>query len=1770
MATLATCIRRAGKALNKSDADAIREIYNELPDSPDRAARAVDEYLDTLRVERSEILDAAAQAGADVDAEMGRVRLMKKRTYTKAERISGLTLIDGDEVLLTTGTGRGGKILAKDIARASDARVRKYNRGKNLAEENARNQETLAEAIALQVDAAMQRTGHAGHWYSDKLNAAIDLAALVHPELETNRNARAAFLAAMAITSNGASVSENTANTEKVYAKYKETGRFPIMGFGKEGPAMKKHFGWLNEMIDSGGIDAVRRFLAAPMTVREIKAAGFSVSGESINTLLNGSAIFGPKIGAGFYQNLIGNYDPLTMDRWWMRTWGRMVGNLAPDGIDSQANKSRANKLRDILNRSPAQLKRLGVTKEEIQDDAVLADVAARVHKEYSQGGYKQKTNLNKAAKNLDVGLNDPVISPRGAKERQYIRDTVALAKDKLRQRGIDVDTATMQALLWYPEKELYLKYGVGDAKSAPTDYAQEFEKLARERRVDPARIDAVLRGAGGRQRSGSRTGGDVAVAGGDPAALATARQVPEQGRAGGGAQLQTGGNEELAGLPTPVLVDGRHVEFGPFAPAIEAAKKYMASKGMAYNPPRVYAKLDKQRSKRIAEQFEAMEHNPADPEVAAAYDAMIEETLEQYQAILDTGLQIEFIQGEDPYGNPRNAILDIINNNRFQVFSTREGFGSDEAFDPSDNPLLRETPYKISGQVALANDIFRVVHDYFGHAKDGVGFRAEGEENAWRSHAAMYSPLAQRAMTTETRGQNSWVNFGPHAQANGVAAPDETVYADQKIGLLPRWVTMEGQLDIEQAEALGGDIRFSKEEQEQVNKDPEALASVLSKLDYTVEEQRANGPSAQETISFWRKLGRKAMDVSNGRRHTLATVPLMYLQDFLPAKYRKAAGVYKSEVDEMDATINELANQFEEKAKPWMELRRTSPETADKLHGVMHHATVHQIDPSLDYKPAFGEQEQADLDRWKAELGRGKVNPNRRAKLSSMIAEHESLKAAEGIRKKKYDLLRSEYDAMGAPAQKIFRDIRDQHRENWNHLHEELDKRIDELEGLDNAGKRRFKAQIRRKFESGRLGVYFPLGRFGDYYAVAKMGDETVAFSKFDSREEANEWVEQMKKQGLTAHAGEESKLAFTDRQGRPEIDDDFFDQVMNKVGKLGPEGKELGDEIWQMYLQRLPALSARKQYIHRKNIRGFTGDALRTYAHTTAHMARSLGRVKHGHKLKDALRGIIRETNLAEQEGDVWAKAVQDEFQLRHERVLNPGVGPLSATLTSIGAHWFLGVVNPSAAAVNLTQNWLLGLPALSAYHAEGKDTKLNASAELLKASKQMMRWDGRHTSKLLTQQEMSAFIELERRGVLDKTRAMDLIGLSERGGEYSVSRMASLEKASMSLFQAAESHNRNTMALAAYRLAKDRGMTHDDAVQHAADMVWEVHFDYSQKNRPRLMQNDFGRVAFLFRNYSVNIAYRMLRDFHTTFKGKDPKVKRIAAKRLRRLMMSTFLMAGARGLPIWGAITLFAAAFSDDDEPVNPKQDIYEWLHETQGQRVADFVMYGAIDSITQASISGRIGLSNLFIQDPIVPLKNWQEELGYYGGQLLGPYGSQIETFARGGDTIGEGQTARGLESFMPKTARDIAQALRFGEEGITTLGGRTVMDADDLDEWELAIRAAGFQPMGVMKAYQKGSMIKWRMAKHEVRQDRLRSRYIAAMRNEDEAEALAVLEEVDTYADKNPELRWGRRNVLSAWRRWQRDERNYFKGIRLPRRQRNYWEDQYLWDEEEEQ
>ncbi len=265
-------------------------------------------------------------------------------------------------------------------------------------------------------------------------------------------------------------------------------------------------------------------------------------------------------------------------------------------------------------------------------------------------------------------------------------------------------------------------------------------------------------------------------------------------------AVLDQNAGENLQDLPGPVNVPGQgRLQFNAHGEIQNMAQDYMNQTGMEYNPPRDYVSVNPDNAAMIAQEYENMPHAPEDPNVQAAYNALAQETLDQYNHIVENGYNFEFYPvGSDPYPNsPREAVLDLHNNNRMYVYPTEDGFGSGDEEYPN-HPLMEDSGLVWNQQQAdgsviqkpvTYNDLFRAVHDFYGHAKEGLGFRADGEDNAYRQHAAMYSPLAQQALAAETRGQNSWVNYGPHGENNQSASTAETVFAPQKAGIMPDWV---------------------------------------------------------------------------------------------------------------------------------------------------------------------------------------------------------------------------------------------------------------------------------------------------------------------------------------------------------------------------------------------------------------------------------------------------------------------------------------------------------------------------------------------------------------------------------------------------------------------------------------------------------------------------------------------------------------------------------------------------------------------------------------------------------------------------------------------------------------------------------------------------------------------------------------------------------------------------------------------------------------------
>jgi hypothetical protein len=95
------------------------------------------------------------------------------------------------------------------------------------------------------------------------------------------------------------------------------------------------------------------------------------------------------------------------------------------------------------------------------------------------------------------------------------------------------------------------------------------------------------------------------------------------------------GGGREEIGRFAP-LEDAPAVEgfYGPDPSIVKVAEQYAKEKGIKLKRQARYVDVDPDRARRIADEYEKMEHAPQDPKVKEAYQDLVNQTIDQYRAL--------------------------------------------------------------------------------------------------------------------------------------------------------------------------------------------------------------------------------------------------------------------------------------------------------------------------------------------------------------------------------------------------------------------------------------------------------------------------------------------------------------------------------------------------------------------------------------------------------------------------------------------------------------------------------------------------------------------------------------------------------------------------------------------------------------------------------------------------------------------------------------------------------------------------------------------------------------------------------------------------------------------------------------------------------------------------------------------------------------------------------------------------------------------------------
>lgn len=408
----------------------------------------------------------------------------------------------------------------------------KYGKNFNPSEMTPEVENYMKDSLVHESLLAISAHPEAIGWYEEKTQLALETLSLLHPELKTDKSAKGAFIFILAVTSNGNKVDANFGMAEREYSKFKKTGRFDDTAeFGIQQNAIKNSLTLFNKLLDKGlSVDQITDFFLS-----KYKASNFKfktedgklknlVTGELASEDVYGAAILGSKIGNGFYMNMWGRFEQLTMDRWFMRTWGRLTGTLLK--IDKEAIYEAENRLKKVVS---------SISKSKINDSILSklipnysemspSDLSKAINKLSMDKGYRatlsSKKDLNElrlSSNGLFNKMNGEVEAPSNGSQRKFIRGVFNEVQKALKsEHNIDITMADLQAVLWYPEKILYESFKEGKTFEASKegysedeapDYFNAAKKIVKEKGIKDEQIQKIVSEYRDNNRGSDRSG---------------------------------------------------------------------------------------------------------------------------------------------------------------------------------------------------------------------------------------------------------------------------------------------------------------------------------------------------------------------------------------------------------------------------------------------------------------------------------------------------------------------------------------------------------------------------------------------------------------------------------------------------------------------------------------------------------------------------------------------------------------------------------------------------------------------------------------------------------------------------------------------------------------------------------------------------------------------------------------------------------------------------------------------------------------------------------------------------------------------------------------------------------------------------------------------------------------------------------------------------------------------------------------------------------------
>ena len=684
---------------------------------------------------------------------------------------------------------------------------------------------------------------------------------------------------------------------------------------------------------------------------------------------------------------------------------------------------------------------------------------------------------------------------------------------------------------------------------------------------------------------------------------------------------------------------------------------------------------------------------------------------------------------------------------------------------------------------------------------------------------------------------------------------------------------------------------------------------------------------------------------------------------------------------------------------------------------------------------------------------------------------------------------------------------------------------------------------QYREWFEARRSQVedlkrrgYFPERRYGDHIVHAYVeGDNGKKITLYYSQHEREADARSEERDIRASFAAEDGVKVEYGYRYKADYDGSLsFQQFLDMANRHGVAITQAERE--RLAKAMINADSVRRNRIfRRKNIAGYSEDGMRILAEFGVAMANKIAYHEVGGAVADAIAGRKVETAFdpagelrieTYADTDLWKDdgAMGNFYRNLADQtadfVLSPGEGSkwsrglrAAASVQFLGGSLAAGLVQLTSIPMN-TIPWLTQQTSYTDAFARTTEAfKLTlANREVLtdipKVLDENVRIDGIDNVEGLRRALQIAAQD----GTTLDTEIYQIMGLS-RGQEFSFSgRVQQAIKLWMLPFRVTEQINRVTTFIAAFKLAKDKGMTNDDAYKSAQETVYATQFRYDEANRPALARGDVGSLLFTFKTYPIFMAETLA---HLARTNPSSAVF---------MMLGITVMAGVEGLPFAEDLedlidTIAQRVFGS---PFNTKRALRNVLKNASeavvGADLSGVFMHGLANELTGLNFASRVGLGNFI---PGTRIGTADADYKRVMSEILGPVGSMAQGWLAGTDSLLKADFTTAAKQALPLAGQNAVKGVEQWMRGYATdVGGRKLIDVGG---WESFWQSLGFSSAALGRAYEADRFDRQTKAFYAQTHEQFMKDLVQAVRSGDTAGAQRVAEAVREWNVAHPDM-----------------------------------------------